>query len=146
MSNPLFRNKLTKTQKIIFFIVLTLLYLALLYFVKYKKGNEVALFYKINDIVVWPAIFYIWIFCSRNNNSSIYFKKENYDNIVADLKISGFDKYKETSSKIKFKDNNKWYKQNRIFIYKHKNGIWELDAENKFIKNFEKYIVKYVKI
>ena len=146
MSNPLFRNKLTKTQKIVFFIVLTLLYLALLYFVKYKKGNEVALFYKINDIVVWPAIFYIWIFCSRNNNSSIYFKKENYDNIVADLKISGFDKYKETSSKIKFKDNNKWYKQNRIFIYKHKNGIWELDAKNKFIKNFEKYIVKYVKI
>ncbi len=135
---------LTKTQKLIIFIVVLILYFVLLYFLETKTGEKNISFRIIVD-VTWLVLFYNWIFLTRNDQdiSCIYFKKEYYDDIVSELTMMGFDKYKESSSKVKFRDKNKWWKRHRIFIYKHENGIWELEAKNIFIKNFEKYMVKY---
>ncbi|HHH55357.1 MAG TPA: hypothetical protein ENK91_16995 [Bacteroidetes bacterium] len=135
---------LTITQKWIIFIAVLILYFVLLYFLETIRGEK-DIFYRILVDVAFPVATYSLIFKSHNEKdvSGIYFKKEHYDDIVSELKMMGFDKYKESSSKVKFRDNNKWWKRHRIFIYKHENGIWELDAKNKFIKNFEKYMVRY---
>ena len=140
--------RLNKTQKWVLFIVLVILYFTLLYIFEKDRSGKDLIYTIFFDSVVWPVIFYCWIFGTRNEYdiSSIYFKKEKYDDIVSDLQSMGFYKYKESSSKVKFRNKDKWWRRHRIFIYKHENGIWELDAKNRFIKNLEKYMVRYSRL
>ena len=139
---------LTKKQKWIYFITALIIYFILLFIFK-RYGNGKDLFPDIIfDAIVWPAIFYCWIFKTRNEEDTvrIYFKKEYFDDIVSDLQSMGFYKYKESSSKVKFTNNDKWWRRHRIIIHKHENGIWELEAKNEYFENFEKYMVRYSRL
>jgi len=140
----IFQKKSSITQKRIVSVAIFLLWFILIYFLVYKRRDEEFLFIVITTGVLNSVLFYFSM--SSKDISSIYFEKENYNDIVSELELMGFDKYKESSSKIKFRDNNKWWKRHRIFIYKRDNGIWHLDAKNRFIKNFEKYMVRYKKL
>ncbi len=142
------KRSLSKTQKWVLFAIVIILYYALLYIFENDKSDSDSFFTRFSNYVAWPIIFYYCIIGNRKESdiSSIYFKKEKYDDIVSDLQSMGFYKYKESSSKVKFRNKDKWWRRHRIFIYKHENGIWELDAKNRYIKNLEKYMVRYSRL
>jgi len=137
------KTKMNKKRKWILFITISVLFILLIVWI----DKDESFFDRVFNPLIIIYLFY-WNFMLKKsvNSVSIYFDKKKYDNIVSDLQALGFYKRKETHSKMKFSDKNKWWKRKYIVIYKNESGIWELAGQNEIINNFEKYIVKYIRL
>ena len=56
---------------------------------------------------------------------------------------NGFVKHKETSKKFSYNKKIKWWKIDRIGVTKNNNGIWSVSGKENYLKEMEKFMVKY---
>lgn len=95
--------------------------------------------------VLYYFAFLSLIFHHGKNIIEIYFNDNAYSEIEKIVLGNKFVKYKETNKKSIFKKKHSWWKVDKIVVSKYDSGIWSISGEEPYLKELEKFRLRYKK-
>jgi len=133
------KNRLRSSMYFTVFYLLT----CLLVFYFYKLPED---YYGWNFVLQWYCLAMMVIWHDKNplkQMQDIYFPAALKEELQTDIIKQGFRLKEETASKILFIKEEKRWLNARMIIRKDKGNIWRVSARAEFLKDIEKYRLRY---